>query len=261
MTPDHRKDSPAEAPQAPRTVSSSWRTIGRALAPRLTKAQVMAGLLSALVGFALVVQVQQNRTDGFAGLRQDELVRLLDDTTRRSDELEREAASLRQERAALVTGSDTQRAAREAAEERAEVQGILAGRLPAEGPGISLVIHERDRVLPAHVLYNVLEELRNAGAEAVQLNDLRLTASTYAIDTPEGIEVDGTLLEAPYRWLVIGDPDTMTTALSIPGGALASVRNESGTTVLDTRSEVSIEATRTLEAPTYATPAPAPETD
>lgn len=257
MTPEHRKEPVEEPPTRSTSVASSWRRLARALGLRWSRAQITAGLLSALLGFALVVQVQANRDEGLAGLRQDELVRILDDVTKRSDELEAEAADLRRERAELVTGTDTRRAAQEAAEERAEVQGILAGRLPAHGPGIELTVLEPEDPIPAYVLYNVLEELRNAGAEAVQLNETRLTASSYFVDTAEGVEVDGAVIEPPYRWRVIGHPETITTALSIPGGALASVRNATGRATLVSRDLVEVEATKELDAPRYATPVPA----
>lgn len=245
-----------EAPERRRTTSAAWTRFRRVLAPRATRAQLMAALLCVLVGFALVVQVQQNRTDGLSGLRQDELVRILDEVTQRSDELESEVARLRQTRSELVTGSDTQRAAHEAALRRAEVQGILAGALPATGPGIELRIGQADQRISAGVLYNLLEELRNAGAEAIQVNDVRLTASSYFVDTADGVEVDGITLRAPYLWLAIGDPDTITVALSIPGGALATVRSEEGTTSVVSRDELVVDALRTLRLPRYATPVP-----
>lgn len=253
MAPDHRL--PANAPPQ----HSAWRILRRSLAPRATRGQIVTGLLFAVVGFALVVQVQANRTEGLSNLRQDELVRVLDDVTRRTSELQDQVVTLRARRAELVSGSDTERAAREAAAERAEAQGILAGRLPAEGPGIELTIRQPDERIPAAVLYNVLEELRNAGAEVVQLDDLRLTASSFFVDTPSGVEVDGTRLEPPYRWRAIGDPETISLALSIPGGALAKVRNAGGTTDLTTPDLVQITAVRSLDAPRFATPAPAPE--
>jgi uncharacterized protein YlxW (UPF0749 family) len=256
-TPDEAAPAkPTEVPTA-RPVSRSWRTIGRALAPRATRAQITAALLSALLGFALVVQVQQNRSEGLASLRQDELVRILDEVTQRSEELEQQASSLRAQRSELMTGSDTERAAREAAAARAEVQGILAGRLPAVGPGVELVIRQPREPIPALVLYNVLEELRNAGAEAVQVNDLRLTASSYFVDAGEGVVVDGTTLQPPYRWRVIGDPDTIIPALNMPGGAMAAVRNATGTTDLQAREEVAVSAVREVQTPRYATPVPA----
>ena len=252
MSPDHVSDEPAQR--------SAWRVLARSLAPRINRAQVITGSLCAVLGFDLVVQVQANRTDGLSGLRQDELVRLLDEVTRRTEELQGQVTSLRAQRAELVTGSDTERAAREAAAARAEVQGILAGRLPAQGPGVELTIREPDQQVPAAVLYNVLEELRNAGAEVIQLGDQRLTASSYIIDASTGVEVDGMVLTAPYVWLVIGNSETITTALNIPGGALASVRNATGTADVVSRDHVEITAVRDIETPEYATPAPVPGT-
>lgn len=227
--------------------------------PRATRGQLLTGLLCAVLGFALVVQVQANRADPLAALRQDELVRLLDDVTRNGEDLADQVAELRAQRNDLATASDGDRAARDAARERAEVQGILAGRLPAEGPGIELVVADPTGEVAATTLYTVLEELRNAGAEAVQLQDLRLTASSYIVDTADGIVVDGVLVESPYRWLAIGDPDTMSTALGIPGGALAVVRNAGGTTSVTPSDLVSVTAVRNVEPPRYATPAPAEE--
>ena len=36
--------------------------------------------------------------------------------------------------------------------------------------------------------------------------------------------VDGTVVEPPYVFRAIGDPETMRVALEIPGGALSSAR-------------------------------------
>ncbi|WP_188037277.1 DUF881 domain-containing protein [Actinotalea sp. JY-7885] len=243
-------------PPDPGTSRSAWRTLGRALAPRATRAQVMAGILCALLGFAIVVQVQQNRSEGLSSLRQDELVRILDEVTQRTEELEDQAAALRQQRAELVTGSDTQRAAQDAAMERAAQQGILAGRLPAEGPGVSLVVRDQRREVPALALLNVVEEMRNAGAEAIQLNDVRVTASTYLVDTPDGVEIDGVAIAPPYRWLAIGDPDVIVPALNMPGGALAVVRGYGGTSDVQPLETVVVDAVRLVDPPQHATPVP-----
>lgn len=271
MSPDHRSPGPPDrtgpdlarpsdlSVTQPTHPARSWRRIGRALAPRATRAQAMAGLLCALLGFAIVVQVQQNRSDGLSTLRQDELVRILDEVTQRTEELEAEAAELRAQRSELVTGSDTRAAAREAATQRAAIQGILAGRLPAEGPGIELTIRDPERQVPALVLYNVLEELRNAGAEVVQLGDVRITASSWFLDTTDGVVVDGTLLEPPYRWLAIGDPEVIPPALNMPGGALATVRSNGGTSTLEAVELVTITVVSETEQPEFATPVPAAE--
>lgn len=235
---------------------SAWRMLARALAPRATRGQLLAGLLCALLGFALVTQVRQTHSDELAGLSQAELVRLLDEASQRTDELAEQAQALRSQRAELVSGADTERAALEAAVQRAETQGILAGRLPAEGPGVRLVLAEGGQRLSALVLVNVLEELRNAGAEAIQLADRRLTASSWIVDTEDGVLVDGVPLEAPYLWLAIGDPDTIVPALEMPGGALAAVRRDGGETSIEAQDQVVVEAVRQVQTPQYATPAP-----
>ncbi len=270
MDPDHSQDRPDRAtlpadrtppaettsPDRSAAPAGPWRTLGRALSPRLTRGQLLAAVLCALLGFAFVIQVRQTHTDDLASLSQDDLVRLLDEVTQRTDALEEQAASLRSQRADLVTGADTERAAIEAAAKRASVQGILAGELPAEGPGVRLVLSETTTHLSAALLVNVLEELRNAGAEAIQVNERRITASSYIIDTPDGVEVDGVSLRAPYVWLAIGDPDTLIPALEIPGGALAQVRNAPGKTEIEGRDHVLVDAIRRTSTPRYATPAP-----
>src|SRR5450756_3022139 len=107
MPPDH-----LQRQTEPR---SAWRTLARSFAPRASRGQAITGLLCALLGFALVVQVRANRSEGLSSLRQDELVRILDEVTRRAEELQTQVTDLRAQRTELVTGSDTERAAREAA--------------------------------------------------------------------------------------------------------------------------------------------------
>lgn len=77
--------------------------------------------------------------------------------------------------------------------------------------------------VPAAVLFRCLEELRDAGADAVQVGLVRIGVSSYLLDEPvsRGIVVDGIVLAPPYRFLAIGDPRTLTAALEIPGGRCA----------------------------------------
>ena len=236
---------------------SPWRALGRGLRPRGSRSQVLAGVLCGLLGFAVVVQVRQNQVEGLSRLPQSELVRILDQANQRTEELEREAAALEATRQELLSGSGQQAAALEAATAAAETQGILSGRLPARGPGIELVIADPDGDVAPITLFNILEELRNAGAEAIQLNDLRIVASSYFVGSAGSVVVDGVPVEPPYRWTVIGDPETLAPALEIPGGALALVRTEGGTGSAQARLEVEVTATRAVPEPQYATPLPA----
>ena len=272
MTGGHRKEAatsgvadgaaagPAAVPPGSAAAGappSGWHQLRLALRPRASRGQLLVALLVGLLGFAVVVQVRQTSTEGLSALRQSDLVRILDETTQRASQLERDGAALERTRQELLTGSNQQQAALDAATQSATTLGILSGRLPAEGPGIELTITDPAGSVPALTLFNVLEELRNAGVEAVQLNDRRLVASSSFVDTPVGVQVDGVILTPPYRWVAIGDPLAMGPALEIPGGAMAAVRNAGGRGVSVARDKVEVTATRPIPAPQFATPAPA----
>ena len=219
------------------------------------RSHVLVGILLALLGFAIVIQVRTSHEDDLSSLRQDDLVRLLDEVTRRGDELAGEHEDLVAERDALLTSEDTRRVAEEAARERAVIQGILAGTLPVQGQGVTVTIEDEGRSVRAHTLTNVLQELRNAGAEAVEVSGARLTASSWFAETADGLVVDGFLLKPPYRWTAVGDSQTLAVALGIPGGALAAIRSDGGEASLQEHELVRITAVRTVKEPRFATPA------
>lgn len=234
----------------------AWGTLGRAMRPSTSRGQLLAAALCALLGFALVVQLRQSDESQLGSLRQNDLVRLLDETTTRADELSREAAELERERDDLVSGTDSQQAALDAARRNATTQGILTGRLPAVGPGVRITLTETSGPIRPVTMLHVLEELRNAGAEAIQINETRVVASSAFTGVAGEVVLDGALLEPPYRWLVIGDPDTMATALEIPGGAIAAVRLDGGSGSVEQLEDVEVDAVVDVPEPQYATPVP-----
>ncbi|GMA31248.1 DUF881 domain-containing protein [Litorihabitans aurantiacus] len=217
-----------------------------------TRSQLLVALLCALLGFAIVVQVRQTRSDELALMRQDDLVRLLDEITLRNDQLEAEQAQLTLDRNELRTGADAQ----EVAERTAQVQGILAGTVAVEGPGIDLLVREQASTVPSSAWVNLVEELRNAGAEAIEIDGVRVGAATWFADADGGVVVDGEPLSSPVTVRAIGDPQTLEVALQIPGGALATLRSNDALTTLEGRDRVEILAVRDLVTPDRASRAP-----
>ncbi|ACZ30760.1 protein of unknown function DUF881 [Xylanimonas cellulosilytica DSM 15894] len=240
--------APATEPQTPR------QRLTRSIRPAFSRSQLMVGLLCALLGFALVVQVRQSGQAELSSLRQDDLVRLLDEVTGRAEQLDAEVSRLQTSRDELASGTGQAQAALEVAQQRATSEGILSGRLPAQGPGVVVTVRDPGGDLTAQHLFNMLEELRNAGAEVVQLGDLRLVTSSSFVDAGQGISVDGTVLTPPYRWTVIGDPATLDRALEIPGGALPTIRSAGGTATTEQETQVTIDAVIDLTDPRFARP-------
>ena len=230
----------------------------------------------------MVVQVRQTQNAGLDGLRQQDLVRILDDVTARSARLSTEARDLQDTRDQVTNGSDGSRAALVAAQEREQVLGILAGTLPASGPGIDLTIVDPKNEVGADVLLDALQELRDAGAEAVELAGstgpaVRVVASTALVDpstnvdggsandgsgtasndnsAPTRVVVDGTSLRPPYRFTVIGEPRTLAAALDIPGGVLDVLHQRGAEGAITQLETATIASLRAAPTPRYARPA------
>jgi uncharacterized protein YlxW (UPF0749 family) len=239
--------APADEAAAPQP--GRWRTAHRIAA--ITVVSVLLGVL----GFAIVVQLHSNSSaDSLTGLREDDLIRILDDQNARSDRLQQQIAELRGNLAKLQASGGRDSAARDQAEHEAQVLGVLLGTLPATGPGIQLTITDPQRKLRADDLLDVVEELRGAGAEAIQFGPVRVGVSTSFTDQNGAVLVDGTSLQPPYVVVAIGDPATLRTALDIPGGVAATVRAAGGAATVTEQQALTITVVRQLPTPRYAKP-------
>ena len=212
-------------------------------------------VLTALLGFAIVLQVRQNSgTDNLANLRDDDLVGILDDQNARADRLRQEIAGLQDTLRRLKDSGDRSAAAREQAIKDAQALGILLGTLPATGPGVQVTVSDPDGKLGPEDVLDVVEELRGAGAEAIQFGSVRVSTSSAFTGSAGHVAVDGTELTAPYTVLAIADPKTLDTALNIPGGVAAAIRTAGGDVAVTERRSLTISATRALPTPKYASP-------
>ena len=119
-----------------------------------------------------------------------------------------------------------------------------------------ITIDDPGRRLDAEDLLDAVEELRAAGAEAFQVGSVRIGMSSAFTEDGGVVQADGTPLNPPYVITAIGDPGTLATALNIPGGVVASVRNAGGKATVTQSDKLVISALRPLEVPQYASPAP-----
>jgi uncharacterized protein YlxW (UPF0749 family) len=260
-------EEPAPEQPGPEEPAPENGGIGRArlltaLRAKPSRGQLVAGVLCALLGFAVAVQVRANQDAGLSGLRQTDLVSILDDVTARASRLQAEARDLEDTKARVSGGSTGTRAALEEARQRSQTLGILAGTLPAEGPGIEFTISDPRGKVGADVLLDTLQELRDAGGEVFEIGtvggaSVRVIASTYIDDADGGgIVVDDVDLQSPYRIRVIGDSRTLAGALDIPGGVLDVLSQSNAQGTVTQRTDVVITSLRPAPSPEYARPAP-----
>lgn len=222
-------------------------TVGGSVARRLTSAGAMIAVLLALLGFTLVVQLKTTSTDPtLAATREEDLVRISSDLDSRERRLRQDIEALEESQRQLRSGEQGRQAALEEATRRADELGILAGTLPAVGPGLTVRFEGPDKAISSARILDAVQELRGAGAEAMQIagadgTTVRIIASTYFVDaTGGGLVVDGRRLSGPYTITVIGDPATMRTALNIPGGVVASVQDAGGNVTPEDREAVEV---------------------
>ena len=218
--------------------------------------RIVVALLCALLGFAVVLQVQRTAAgDTLATARPDDLVQILDGLQRREDDLNVEIAELQATLGRLQQSGASSEEALAEAERQAEALGILTGTVPATGPGVNIVIQDPDRRIPPEVMLDAIQELRNAGAEAFQVGGVRIGVDSAFTGSDGAIAVDGSTLTAPYTVSAIGDPPTLAAALAIPGGVFDTVRRAGGSMDVAQSDSVTIDALRPPETPLYARPA------
>jgi len=189
-------------------------------AARLTGALVLV-LLGLLTGTA-VAQVRE-RAEGNAGLR-EQLATEVAERDALSDQLSGRAAELRSEVTALRDAAlDADVAGQRLAEQVGALE-VAAGTAAVVGPGVVLTVDdapldaptEQDAVLrggtplDGRVLDRDLQEVVNglwgAGAEAIAVNGVRLSARSAIRSAGEAVLVDFRPVSPPYRIEAIGRP-------------------------------------------------------
>ncbi|WP_168581468.1 DUF881 domain-containing protein [Gephyromycinifex aptenodytis] len=224
---------------------------------RLTRSTLLGGALTAALGLALSTQIHQTQQQGLESLREPELIGILDNITERRERLDRELRELELERAELARDSGGTEALRRA-DARVDALAVLAGTAPAEGPGIVAEIKASPGAVGSETLLDGVQELRDAGAEAIQIGDVRVVASTaFTQDDAGRILVAGKALNPPYRLLAVGEAQTLASALDIPGGVNESLRQAGAKVEVKIEDSVLVNALHAPSPARYAHPVPA----
>jgi uncharacterized protein YlxW (UPF0749 family) len=205
--PDREEEDPARG--------RLWRALVRP-----TRGQVIVAVLLAVVGFAGVTQVRTNTVDDtYAGLRQQDLIDILDGLAGQAQRAQAEIQGLEETRDDLLSETRSREAALEAARNEVDTLSIIAGTVAVTGPGVRITIKEVGGQIRVEPFIDMVQALRSAGAEAIQVNgSVRVVASTSFQDAAGGLLVGGRVLKAPFVVDVIGGPEALGAALRFPDG-------------------------------------------
>ena len=214
---------------------------------------ILAAVLCALLGFGYMVQVR-NTQSSYESMTEDELRRLFTETSTQVSKLEERKNELTAQLNSIHEAADKQEQARRIAQQNEQTSGILSGRLPAQGKGITVSIAENPaNSIDAATMFHLIEELRNAGAEVIEFDGVRVVTSTSITRGASGLVCDNQVLSSPYTVKAIGDPSTLQSAIDIAGGVGSSLKLDFNATVTVTQGDdVKIESVRQPTAYRYA---------
>jgi|SRR5688500_18972111 len=208
---------------------------------------VLVLLVTAVIGFLLVSRLrgEERFTQRLEAESEEDLARILAGLTAEADALRDEVSGLRLQLAELQASSRSDESAARSAEQQLQALEVLAGTVPVTGSGVTIRVTDPADAVTYDSLIDIVQELRDAGAEAIAVDNRRVGANSAFGEDDDVVTLDGATLSAPYTVTAIGRPATLEGGLEIPGGALDSLR-----ALKDV--EVSVQRTPVVDIPALA---------
>jgi uncharacterized protein YlxW (UPF0749 family) len=205
---------------------------------RVAQATMVA--VAMLIGMLAVGQLKsQARPIEISRLSATELSTLIETLTARNRELRSGLADIRDQiRQYELSGPQSESALQVSREDLRRITAF-AGLAPVDGQGIVMSVSGS---LDAIALNDLINELRNAGAEAIAVNDIRVTARSVAVEGPRAIELDGVEVGEQFTLRAIGSPDGLLGAMERPGGIISQLK-------LFIKATIQIRQTQSVELP------------
>ncbi len=177
---------------------------------------------TAVVGFLLVSQMgaSERFRQRLEAESEEDLARILASLTDEADSLRDEISDLKLQLVNLRNSSRQDGTAERAARSQIDALAVLAGTVAVTGPGLTLVVDDPEGAVGYDALIDAVQELRDAGAEAVAINDIRIGVASSLAEREGRVLLDASPLSAPFRITAIGQATTLEGGLKIPGGVL-----------------------------------------
>lgn len=190
-----------------------------------SKRRWMLGLTLALAGVLLTVAfLQTNTAAPVVAKERAELIERVREAESRQDDLRGQVSGtseeIRQIRSAALGNTS------EADRMRDQIDQLdpAVGQVPVTGPGLVITVDDSSTVegVQGQVLDIDMQQLTNglwaAGAEAISINDHRLTSLTAIRGAGDAITVNYRSLTRPYTIVAIGDPNTLESQFAETAG-------------------------------------------
>ncbi len=183
--------------------------------------QLTIAAVTLVLGLLVVVQLRaQVGNAGFAQLSSQDLTVLVANLNARNDQLRREVSTLEDELAAL--NQNRSRGEESLDELRADLRRVraYAGLDPVGGPGITITI---SGPIDGSGVEELINELRNAGAEAIAAGGVRIVTGVVVTGAPGAAAIGDARLGEVFELSAVGASDKLTGSLTRSGGVIAQL--------------------------------------
>ena len=194
------------------------RRIPRAdtLTSRLTVASV-----AAILGVLAIGQLRaQSGAPALAGLSAADLTQLIANLTTGNDQLRAEVTDLEGQRSHLEDAHDRGETTVDQLSSDLARMRAWAGLTPVTGQGIAIVVRGR---IGGDGVDDLLNELRNAGAEAISVDGVRIVTGVVVAGAPGALSVENDAIGDSFEIRAIGSPQILTGTLTRTGGVVAQI--------------------------------------
>ena len=216
-------------------------------------AQISLFAVALVIGVLLVGQLRsQARPIELSSLSAQELSTLIDTLSRRNVELRDGLANLNEQIRDYERAELQGQSARELTEEDLARLAAFAGLRAVDGQGIEMRV---DGSFDPTAVNDLIYELRNAAAEAIAIDDVRITARSVAVLGPGSIEIDGVAIGRSFTIRAIGSPQGLQSAMERPGGILTLLQQSiDAVFVIEERTDLRVPGTLRDLSPQVAQP-------
>lgn len=203
------------------------------------KIALVLGIMSAVLTYGICMQIKTINstnpnfsTSSTVNNLRDEVLRSKEKYDNKYNELEKAEAELEKERESNTGNNDELTKLEEQIKEGNKLlgltevtgEGIIVTLKDSSSPALSSMVDANQLVVHDMDVLSVINELKNAGAEAISINGQRLVATSAIVCDGNVVQINGQKVGAPFEIKAIGLSEQLA-ALSRPGGYLSVLQD------------------------------------
>lgn len=191
---------------------------------KIKKWQIPISITMVFFGILLTMQfkTQKELLNALDKQPQENLVEIVKNLNDKRAALLTEVDDLSKKRSTIVEKVNTGVSIKTSVENDLKELDKANGTSALTGPGIAISITTSDNSIMYLDLVDVINELWATGAEAISVNDIRITNNTSIVDIQDGaktaVAVDGSKLLSPITIKALGDAKALESGVSLTGG-------------------------------------------